>query len=104
MTAPALTPDGPGRWSITGDLDFTTVTAAWDLLRPLLERENSVTISLRGVSRTNSAGLGFLLEGLEHAQRRGCELRFSAVPDALLDLAEISSIKPLIIKAIASPP
>lgn len=103
MTAPALNPDGPGRWLISGDLDFNTVMTAWDLLRPLLDRENNVTISLHGVARANSAGLGFLLEGLEHARRRGCQLKFSSVPDALLDLAEISSLKPLISKAIDSP-
>jgi ABC-type transporter Mla MlaB component len=53
---------------------------------------------LQDVARANSTALAFLLEGLEYAQRSGCRLRYTALPDTLQDLAEVSGLTPLINK------
>ena len=100
MSAPVLEPVRQDRWNLSGDLDFKSVPAAWKLLKPLLDKEKKVVLSLQGVAHANSAALAFLLEGLEYAQRSGCRLRYTALPDALRDLAEVSSLTPLINKVL----
>ena len=96
MSEPVLEAAGPGHWSLSGDLDFHTLPHAWSLLKTLLDKEKKVVLSLQDVARVNSAGLGFLLEGLEYAQQSGCRLRFTGFPDALQDLAEVSGLTPLL--------
>lgn len=97
---PVLESTGQDRWGLSGDLDFASVPAAWALLKPLLDKEKKVFLSLQDVAHTNSAALGFLLEGLEYATQTGCRLRFAALPDALRDLAEVSGLTPLIDKVL----
>ncbi len=91
---------GPGRWELSGDLDFASVPEAWRLLRPLLSSAGAMTLSLAGVQRTNSAALGLLLEGLEQAHRAGCVLRFADLPAALRDLAAVSNLEAVLDAAL----
>lgn len=100
MSKPVLESAGQNLWKLSGDLDFNSVPAAWILLKPLLDNEKKVVLSLQEVAHTNSAALGLLLEGLEHATRTGCRLRFTALPEALRDLAEVSGLTPLIGKVL----
>ena len=55
MSAPVLEPVRQDRWNLSGDLDFKSVPAAWKLLKPLLDKEKKVVLSLQGVAHANSA-------------------------------------------------
>ena len=94
--AVTLEATAPGQWKLSGELNFASVPDAWEKLRPLVARPGRVTVSLAGVARSNSAGLGLLLEGLAHARRAECDLRYTALPAALMDLAKVSNLEGLI--------
>ena len=100
MTQPAsearLEPSGEGRWRLVGDLTFASVPAVWPAVEALLQDGGRAQFSLGGVGRANSAGLVMLLETLDTARRRGCEVSFVDVPVELLDLARMSNCDGLI--------
>ena len=83
-------------YQITGNLDFSTVT---DVLTRFnaLKLDHDVSIDLSGLERTNSAGLALLLELLADARDQNRKIVFTGVPETLLDLAEMSNVKHLLV-------
>ncbi|MCB1803168.1 MAG: STAS domain-containing protein [Gammaproteobacteria bacterium] len=96
MTGASLKEAGKGRWRLAGELDFSSVPDVWPSLDRALRDRAAVNLSLDGVERANSAGLVMLLEALDVARERGCQLRLDAVPDELLDLARMSNCEALL--------
>lgn len=96
MTDFSLRAAGDGRWRLNGDVDFRTAPTLWAQLRPLLSVPGRVVLSLAGVQKINSAGLGLLLEGLSVARQAGCEFHLVDVPSALRDLARLSNVGQLL--------
>jgi phospholipid transport system transporter-binding protein len=92
---------GEGRWRLAGELDFASVAEVWPRLDAQLTRGGRVTLSLDGVSRSNSAGLVLLVEALDVARQRGCRLAFADIPAGLLDLARMSRCDALLGDAAA---
>lgn len=70
--------------SLEGELSFTRVP---DLLPQADALASASPLSLAAVTRTDSAGLAFLLELSRRARSRGIELRFSEVPAQVGELA-----------------
>ncbi len=96
MTTPEIQPLGGGRFELSGDLDFDTVTG-------LLPRGNAVfaawpeaELNLARVGRANSAGLALLLEWLDHAQLGGRRITFLNLPDSLCAIARMSNLLDLL--------
>ena len=92
----ALQPVVDQRTVLSGDLVFASVPAIWDRLEPLLLANSSLTLSLEGVTRTDSAGLALLLEGLQRGRDLGNPLRFEQIPQPLWDLAGLCNVADLI--------
>lgn len=90
MSAVELAAAGAGRWRLAGELDFASVADVWPRLDAQLTRGGQVTLSLDGVSASNSAGLVLLVEALDVARQRGCRLALTDLPAGLLDLARMS--------------
>lgn len=84
------------RCRLTGRLDFSTVTAVLTQFHALTF-ENDVSIDLSMLERSNSAGLALLMEMLSDTRRQNRKITFTGLPDALLDLAEISNVKHLLV-------
>jgi phospholipid transport system transporter-binding protein len=85
------------RWRLTGELDFNTVTD----LHPRIEQAIGSTgvrmeLDLGGITGANSAALALLLQCRESADRQGIELSITRPPDALVELARLSNLKPLL--------
>ena len=99
--APAikLQPLGPRRWGLKGALDFSTVPAALAALQALWAEPGTVTLSLHGVSKSNSAGLALLLECLEQARAHQVTLVLENLPAGLRDLARMSNAEGLLVSA-----
>lgn len=101
MSDARLAVDAPGRWCLTGVLDFDSVP---DLARAgrRLWREASrqrlqqLEIDLSGITAANSAGLTLLLEWLETARALGIALTFDHLPDALCRIARTSNSEHLL--------
>jgi len=82
-----------GRWRLSGELDFASVTALRPRLAEALQQGGALDIDLAGVTRTNSAGLALLLQWQEDAARRGATLRILHPPKSLMELAELSNLE-----------
>jgi phospholipid transport system transporter-binding protein len=85
-----------GRLALTGALDFSTVDDLLPRGLAMLDGKGPLVLDLAGVTRANSAGLVLLLEWLDQAQRRDCELHFAHLPTALADIARISNCTELL--------
>lgn len=91
-----LSPVVDQRTVLDGELVFASVPAIWARLEPLLQAHSSLTLSLQGVTRADSAGLALLLEGLQRGRDLGKPLRFEQIPKALWDLAGLCNVADLI--------
>lgn len=101
MTDTRLAVAAPGRWCLTGVLDFDSVprlaSAATRLWREASrQRLEGIEIDLSAVAAANSAGLALLLEWLEVARARNIALTFSHLPDSLHRIARVSNIEHLL--------
>ncbi len=93
-----LIPCGAGRWCLSGNLDFTTVTSLIAEITVLLrnqarQRCTELEFDLSGLESANSAGLAFLLECVELAQAQGIRLTWRQIPDALKRIAAVSNLE-----------
>lgn len=96
MEKTVLNTDDKDCWHISGELDFATVAALLDEIRTSRGRQGLPgAIDLKAVSRTDSAGLAFLIELLRDAKRNGQNLNFQNLPPQLLHIAEISGLEVL---------
>ncbi|EIJ42630.1 putative NTP binding protein (contains STAS domain) [Beggiatoa alba B18LD] len=79
-------------WRLTGELNFSTVPA---LLKACLEeaKKNQFpqVIELQAVTRTDSAGLAFLIELRKLTRQQPIEFRH--LPAQLLSLATVSNVQ-----------
>ena len=88
--------DTAATYRLVGVMDFSSVVSMVDSLRPALSSEAKVTVDLADIQRSNSAGLGLLLEWLKQARLLDCKLRFQNVPDNLLAIASICALDSII--------
>ena len=87
---------GGDRYRLTGELDFSTVTAVLTQYHALTLGK-SVSVDLSALERSNSAGLALLMEMVSEAHRKNRKITFTGLPDTLLDLAEMSNVKHLLV-------
>lgn len=87
---------GDGSYRVSGVIDFTTVMSLHTQFRNLSARERNIRIDLGGLKKSNSAGLGFLMEILANAAKNGQVLQIENVPDSLMDLAAMCNVDGLI--------
>lgn len=80
----------------SGDLVFATVTVLLAQGEALFAGRDEVVIDLRNIKRSDSAGVALLLEWLERGRAAGTRVRYRNIPDALLKIARLSNIEPLI--------
>lgn len=100
MTETRLLQASPGRWMLSGTLDFTTVSRlaaeGGALLRDAAAGgAGSLEVDLSGVGTANSAGLALLLEWMELAQALGICLTYRHLPASLARIAAVSNLRHL---------
>ncbi len=94
-----LIPVNATAWAVAGELGFPTVGRFWPQCQSALAglaRGSRITVSLTGVTRSDSAGLALLVCWLGEAGAAGVELRYEQVPARLLGLARISEVDRLL--------
>ena len=82
-----------GQFRVSGDLDFHTVPQVWKSSLSLFNGHKSLTIDLSGVSRSNSAGLGLLIEWMRYAGSRGSTIKFLNLPEQMQQVAELCGVE-----------
>ena len=87
---------GPGRYALSGVVDFESVPRLWREGAALEADGGMAGVDLGGVERADSSALALLAEWLRQARARGWELRFEHLPDQLLRMARISGVAALL--------
>ncbi len=87
-----------GRFEVSGELGFETVSALLEQSRSTLFAEPAarIELDLGGVSRADSAGLALLLQWMRMARELNCEIRFQRLPQQLLAIARPAELEPLL--------
>ncbi len=80
------------RWQLSGVLNLSTVPDLWREMATQIRSNKQLVVSLAGVESTSSAALALLLQGLEEAQKSGCELHYEHIPQDLQALAKVSNV------------
>jgi phospholipid transport system transporter-binding protein len=91
----------PAFFVLHGELSFTTVMDLSRRSAPLLWQDESVTLDLAGVTRTDSAGLALLIEWLRMAHRNGKAIWFRNIPPQMMAVAAVVGLDELL--PVASP-
>ncbi len=94
--AAKLEQQGEGRYRVSGELSFATVTELLLQSRSLFAGESSIEMDLSGVTHADSAGLSLLIEWLRQAKLQGKQLHYLALPAQLGALASISEVDGLL--------
>lgn len=92
MSAAHLEPAGDGHFRLAGVLSFATVPGLWQQTRGLFAGQAAVKIDLRGVERSDSAGLALLVEWMREAERHKTRLQFVNMPSQMLAIARVSGL------------
>ncbi len=87
-----LSAQGRNQWLLSGRLDLASVPVLWEQLVNLISVAGPLTISLKGIHQSSSAGLAVLLQALQVAREHGCDLKFQHIPDDLAALARMSNV------------
>jgi len=82
--------------ALEGELTFTTVPAAHERLREILDGRSRLVLDLASVGRADSASLALLVELQREARERGVELQMTGMPDQLMRLARLSGVDSLL--------
>ena len=87
-----------GHFALQGALTLATVAALRAQGRAAFgEGSGAIRVDLQQVERADSGGLALLVDWLAWAQAAGRELKFTALPAALLALARVSDVENLLV-------
>jgi len=90
----------PSQYGLNAPLTFATVPQLRSRgLRLIDAATEALQLDLRGVQAVDSAGLALLIDWLAEAHKRGRQLRYTQPPPALLALAKLSEVEPLLQQA-----
>ena len=89
---------GEGRYAISGELSFDSVSALLAESRTTLFAAPAVEleVDLGEVSRADSAGLALLVEWMRMAAAQATPIRFSHLPPQLLAIARAGELEGLL--------
>lgn len=82
---------GEGRYSMSGELTFTTVPELWH--SGFGEIDNGpVQLDLGGIARIDSAGIALLIELIRMVRKRGRDISLVHAPQQLMAIATVSGL------------
>lgn len=99
MAELAFEATAPGRFRLSGELVFATVSGALEQSQALFAGHDPVDIDLARVTATDSAGLALLVEWAAWARRERRRLRLRNLPkqaEALARISEVDKILPTV--------
>ncbi len=86
-------PCGEGCYVLSGSLSFATVPHIYTQGGMLFgNNDRTLTLDLRGVAHTDSAGLALLMEWMRTAQQQGKQIHFKNIPAQMLSIARLSGL------------
>ncbi len=92
MAGAVLESGDQGRWRLSGELDFGTVSGLLKESRAGFSDVDVIEVDLAGVTRADSAGLALLVEWLRAAERIGRPISFVNMPAQMQSIARICGL------------
>nr|VFK13789.1 MAG: anti-sigma-factor antagonist [Candidatus Kentron sp. LFY] len=96
MTEPAsmaeLQAMGKGKFSLSGELTFTSVASLWRKGEYPFPNTNRVALDLSEVIHSDSAGLALMVEWLRQSKTRDAIIEIHNIPKQMLSLARTAGI------------
>ena len=93
---PTITKQSQGTYVIEGELNMQTVPEISkqlaELIRKLASETEKVTFDLALISRSDSAGVAFMVDAMQLAKAAKLTLLFSHLPQQMKDIASISGL------------
>lgn len=87
---------GDGNFSLTGEMNFDTAEKILRASEAPFEAHTRLEIDLSGVTNSDSAGLALLLEWVTWANHTVREIRFSGMPQRVMDIAKTTEVDGLL--------
>ena len=92
----ALTDLGGGRFSLSGDMTFSTAERILRKSEAPFSEYAQIEVDLSAVEHADSAGLALLLEWITWANHTVREIRFVEIPPRLVAIAETTEVERLL--------
>ena len=92
MADAQLVENEDGSWLLQGELDFTSVLSVLRHDGVYMRGKNPLTVDLKGVTRSDSAGLALLLQWSRDSEIAGNSIEFVNVPAQLLSIARVCGL------------
>lgn len=99
MVEAALETAGEGRWRLSGDLGFGTVSRMLKESHAGFLDAGDIEVDLSGVTRADSAGLALLVEWLRAAEQAGRRISFVNMPAQMQSIARICGLDDILISS-----
>jgi len=96
MARAQLVEDDDGNWLLQGELGFASVPSVLQHAGMNMLGKEQVTVDLRGVTRSDSAGLALLVEWLRESEIAGNTIKFVNVPAQLLSIARVCGLEDIL--------
>jgi ABC-type transporter Mla MlaB component len=94
---------GSGAFLLSGPVTMATVARLrGEGLRAFAARSDDLEINLSAVARVDSSSLALLIDWLAWARAARRAIRFTALPAAMLALARLSDVEPLLLGSAAA--
>ena len=87
---------GDGRFALLGDMSFDSAEQIRRASQKIFDGQPSIELDLSGVEKTDSAGLALLLEWISWASSSEVALRFLAIPEKVLAIAQTADVDDLL--------
>jgi phospholipid transport system transporter-binding protein len=88
-----ITEEAPGRFAISGDLTFSTISKDTVKTLATLCQADALSVDLSRVANSDSAGLALMIEWGKLARSKNIALTFKLIPQQLLNLAKLSGLE-----------
>ena len=92
MNKLAIINEETGRYSVEGDMIFSTMDKKTLNSFVFLTTGKQITLDFGKVSNADSAGLALMLEWIKQARTKRVQLRFINIPEKILNLAKLSNL------------
>ena len=96
MSDVVINDDGDGKFALTGDLTFDTVSELLDRGQKAFAEHSRIELDLADIERSDSAGLALLIEWVTWANHSVREIRYLNVPERIVSIAKISEVEDLL--------
>jgi len=92
MADAQLVENEEGNWQLQGELGFNSVPSVLRHAGVNMPGKKLLQVDLKGVTRSDSAGLALLVEWLRESELAGNRIEFINVPAQLLSIARVCGL------------